>query len=132
MNHDATTFVRQAMPLCETLGIEARSLDPDGVVLVLPWNERSCTVAGQLHGGALMALADSAGATCAFLHLPAGARGTTTLASSTSLIGAVDEGEVVATARIAHAGRTTIVVATELHHGDRVVARTMQTQLVLT
>lgn len=128
---DMTTFVREAMPLCDTFGIEARALDAHAVVLVLPFDARWCTIGGRLHGGALMALADSAGATCAFLNLPDGATGTTTTSSTTSLIGGVSDGEVVAAARPVHIGRTTMVVETELRHGDRLVARTTQSQLVL-
>lgn len=129
---DQTDFLRSVMPLCTTLGIEARTLDRNEVVLTLQFREDLCTSGSLLHGGALMALADTAGATCAFLNLPEGATGTTTVTSGTSFIGGVSDGEVIATSRPVHAGRTTIVVDTELRHGVRVVGRTTQTQLVLT
>jgi len=78
-----------------------------------------------------MTLADSVGAVCAFLNLPAGA-GTSTLASSTSLLRAVRSGTVLATARPLSAGRTVIVVQTELREDTgRLVAQTTQTQAVL-
>lgn len=98
----------------------------------MPFDQRWCTVGGRLHGGAMMALADSAAATCAFFNLPDGAAGTTTLTSMTSLLGGVQDGGVVATAHPVHIGRTTVVIDTELRNGNRVVARTSQTQLVLT
>lgn len=129
---DPTAFIHQVMPLCEQFGVVARTLEPDQVVLTMPFDPRWCTVGGRLHGGAMMALADSAGATVAFLNLPTGATGTTTVASTTSLVGGVTDGDVEATATVVHAGRTTIVVDTVVRNGDRVVARTTQTQLVLT
>ena len=78
-----------------------------------------------------MTLADAAGAVCAFLNLPAGAR-TTTIESKTNFLGAVREGEVTARARPLHVGKTTIVVETDLFDASgRRVARTTQTQAVL-
>jgi uncharacterized protein (TIGR00369 family) len=77
-------------------------------------------------------LADSAGALCAFLNLPEGSAGTTTIESKTNFLRAVHEGHVEAIARPLHAGRTTIVVDTELRDAaGRLVARTTQTQAVI-
>lgn len=85
-----------------------------------------------MHGGALMALADTAGALCAFLHLPDGAAGTTTIESKPNFLRAVREGHVEAIARPLHTGRSTIVIDTDLRHAEgRHVARTTQTQAVL-
>ena len=90
------------------------------------------TVGGALHGGALMALADSLGGVCAFLNLPAGAGGTSTTSSSTVFMRGVRAGTVTATARPLHTGRSTIVVLTEIRDGDgRLVAQVTQTQAVL-
>lgn len=119
------------MPLCATLGVRADRLDPSEVVLHLDWRADLCTTGGVLHGGTLMALADSAGAAVAVANLPEGAIGTTTLESKTNLLGAVRDGTVTATARPLHAGSTTIVVETEVRSGDRLIAKTTQTQLVL-
>ena len=78
-----------------------------------------------------MSLADTAGAVCAFLNLPAGAR-TVTIESKTNFLGAIRDGEVFARARPLHIGRTTIVVETDvLDASGRRVARTTQTQAVL-
>jgi 1,4-dihydroxy-2-naphthoyl-CoA hydrolase len=65
-----------------------------------------------MHGGALMALADSLGGICAYLNLPSGAQ-TTTVTSNTSLLRAV-RGEVIGVPRPLHAGRTILVVQTDL------------------
>ena len=70
---DLTELVNEQMPLGATLGIRT-SGGPDEVEAALDWAPELCTAAGVLHGGVLMALADSAGGVCAFLNLPAGAR----------------------------------------------------------
>jgi len=127
----ATQFIQSSMPLCATLGITARQVAAERVVLALDWQARLCTTAGLLHGGALMALADAAGGACAYLNLPEGAGGTSTIESKTNFLGAVKEGTVVATATPLHLGRSTIVVETELRLGDRLVGKTTQTQTVL-
>jgi uncharacterized protein (TIGR00369 family) len=85
-----------------------------------------------MHGGALMALADSAGAVVAFVNLPEGAVGTSTVESKTNFFGGVRDGTVRAVARLLHKGSTTIVVETEVRDGGgRLVAKTTQTQIVL-
>ncbi len=78
-----------------------------------------------------MALADSAGASCAFLNLPTGA-GTTTVESKTNFLRAVREGRAAAIARPLHIGRTLIVVETEVRDtGHRLAAKVTQSQIVL-
>ena len=126
----ATELIQSSMPLCVTLGITAVEAGPEQVVLELPWAESLCTTGGLLHGGVLMALADSAGATCAFLNLPEGAVGTATIESKTNFLGAVSEGTVVATSTPLHAGSSTVVVETTLQVGSRLVGKTTQTQNV--
>ena len=101
------------------------------VVGRLPWSEERCTVAGVLHGGALMTLADSVGAICALLNLPEDA-GTSTIESKTNFFRGVRSGRVHATSRPMHVGRTTIVVQTDLRDDDeRRVALVVQSQAVL-
>ena len=126
-----TADLHKAMPLCETLGMRVESAERDAVVLSLDWSTSLCTTAGLLHGGAVMALADSAGGVCAFLNLPEGA-GTSTIESKTNFLGAVKEGTITATARPLHVGGTTIVVETEVRRADgRFVGKVTQTQAVL-
>ncbi len=120
-----------SMPFAVALGMTLTSASAAEVVGRLEWAPRRCTVAGALHGGALMALADSAGGVCAFLNVPAGA-GTTTVTSSTTFLRGVPAGTVTATARPLHAGRTVVVVQTDLRDDDgRLVAQVTQTQAVL-
>jgi uncharacterized protein (TIGR00369 family) len=127
-----TAGARASMPFAETLALEVVSASPDEVLARISWEERLCTAGGILHGGALMSLADAAGAYCAFLNLPDGASGTATIESKTNFFRAVREGHVVATSRPLHRGRTTIVVETDLHDAaGKHVARVTQTQAVL-
>ncbi|CAN5157907.1 PaaI family thioesterase [soil metagenome] len=129
---DLTATARASMPFAELLGLELLAASPDEVQARLAWEERLCTAGGALHGGALMSLADAAGAYCAFLNLPESAVGTATIESKTNFFRAVREGYVVATSRPLHRGRTTIVVETDLHDAaGKHIARVTQTQAVL-
>ncbi|MEZ5322247.1 MAG: PaaI family thioesterase [Microthrixaceae bacterium] len=131
-SHDdaLTAILQSSMPLCRTLGMIAVSTDAGEVVLQLDYDETLCTAGGLMHGGALMALADSAGAMCAFLNLPEGAAGTATIESKTNMLGAVTAGVVTATARPLQVGSRIIVVETELTCDGQLVAKTIQTQIV--
>jgi uncharacterized protein (TIGR00369 family) len=120
------------MPFAAGLGVILDAAGPHEVRGRLAWAPELCTTGGLLHGGALMALADSLGGICAFLNLPPGAR-TATTSSATVFTRAVREGEVTAVARPLHVGRTVIVVQTDLHdRAGRRVAQVTQTQAVLT
>ena len=120
-----------AMPFAATLGITLEQATPGQVTGRLAWSPDLCTAGGVLHGGALMALADSLGGICAFLNLPPGA-GTATISSATSMLRAVRGGEAIATAHPLSTGRTVIVVQTDVRDGDgRLVAQTTQSQAVL-
>jgi uncharacterized protein (TIGR00369 family) len=119
------------MPHALELGIELQDASPESVTATMPYLERHTTLGGALHGGALMAFADSLGAVCAFLNLPEGA-GTSTIESKTNFLRGVTSGRVSGTAKPIHAGRRTIVVQTELRDdAGKLVALTTQTQAVL-
>lgn len=124
-------LARASMPLCVTLGMTTTFASPERVVVTMPWSDDRCTIGGAMHGGALMALADSTGAVCAYLNLPDGAVGTSTIQSSTNFIGAVRSGVAEATSTPVHVGRSTIVVSTEVRVDGRLVTTTTQTQSVL-
>lgn len=124
--------LEELMPFAATLGIEWLARTPDEVRARLAWSPGLCTAGGLLHGGVLMALADSTGALCAFDHLPGEAAGTTTVESKTNFLRGVREGYVEAVSRALHVGRTIIVVDTHLTDATgRLVARVSQSQLVL-
>jgi uncharacterized protein (TIGR00369 family) len=119
------------MPFAVAVGVQLDSAAPEEVRGRLPWAPDRCTAGGMLHGGALMTLADSVGAVCAFLNLPGGAS-TATVASSTSLVRGVRAGAAHAVARPRHVGRSFILVAVEVTDDDgRLVAEVGQTQAVL-
>ena len=127
-----TQTMHASMPLTQTLGVEALAAAPEEVQARLPWRAELCTAGGLMHGGALMALADSAGGFCAFLNLPEGAKGTATIESKTNMLRGLKEGAATATARPLHVGSRTIVIETEVAGDDgRLVAKTTQTQAVL-
>lgn len=131
---DSAEFARLVvanMPLAAALEIDITELAPEQVSATMPWAPERCTTGGILHGGALMAFADTVGAVCAVANLPHGAS-TSTIESKTNFFRAVREGTVTATSLPLHVGRTTIVVQTDLT-GDngKLVARVTQTQAVL-
>src|SRR3954449_2629071 len=90
------------MPFAATIGSELLSAEASGVCARLAWDESRCTAGGMLHGGVLMSLADSAAAVCAFLNLPEGAAGTTTVESKTNFLRGVREGTVIASSTPLH------------------------------
>ena len=128
----STTFIRTVMPFCATLGVRSTLQTPDEVVLEMPWAPELCTAGGVLHGGAIMALADSAGAVCTMLNMPEGATGTATIESKTNFLGAVREGVVIATSTPLHRGGSTIVIETTVRDSaGKLIAKVTQTQIVL-
>jgi uncharacterized protein (TIGR00369 family) len=124
--------MRAMMPFLGLLGIDVVTNTAEEVRLRMPWRTELCTTAGVMHGGAIMSLADSSGAMCAFLNLPDGAGGTTTIESKTNFLRGVTEGAIEAVSRPLHAGRRFVVVETDvLNDAGKRVARVTQTQAVL-
>ncbi|WP_020664535.1 PaaI family thioesterase [Amycolatopsis benzoatilytica] len=129
---EGTKLFHSTMPFSERLGIEVLEHRADLVRSRIAWDESLCTLGGALHGGALMALADSTGAVCAFLNLPEGAQGTTTLESKTNFLRGVRSGYATASSRPLHTGRRVVVVETEIHDDQgKLAAKITQTQAVL-
>jgi 1,4-dihydroxy-2-naphthoyl-CoA hydrolase len=119
------------MPFAARLGVEVESASAEEVRGALAWSAELCTAGGILHGGALMGLADSVGAICAYLNLPAGAS-TATIESKTNFFRAVRSGRVAAVSRPLHVGRTVIVVQTDVSDDrGKAVAQVTQTQAVI-
>jgi 1,4-dihydroxy-2-naphthoyl-CoA hydrolase len=129
MTADLTTLVA-LMPFGADLGIELEEASAERVVAALPWAARLCTAGAILHGGALMTLADSAGALVAYLGLPQGAS-TATMRSTTQFFRPVSAGPVRAVAVPLHRGRTAVSVQTTLHDcAGKLVAHTTQIQAI--
>jgi 1,4-dihydroxy-2-naphthoyl-CoA hydrolase len=127
-----TAQLHELMPFAGKLGIELVEASNARVEAKLPWSSSLCTAGGVMHGGVLMALADSCGGLCAVLNLPDLATGTATISSSTNLLSVVHGGTVTACAVPLHVGRMTIVIETSVVNDDgKQVANTVQTQAVL-
>jgi uncharacterized protein (TIGR00369 family) len=117
--------------LAELLGIRFVEASVDRVVAELPVRDALRTVGGAVHGGTLMALADTVGAAATVLGLPPGAT-TATLESKTNFIAAGRGDAVRAEATCLHRGRRTMVWETRVTDaGGRLLSLTIQTQMVL-
>ena len=115
----------------ELLGIRFLDASSDHVRAELTVRDELCTVPGVLHGGAIMAFADTLGAVGTVLNLPAGA-GTTTLESKTNFLGAARTGSTITgTTTPIHRGRQTMVWQTRIESAGKLVALVTQTQMVL-
>jgi 1,4-dihydroxy-2-naphthoyl-CoA hydrolase len=114
------------------MGVKLRELAADRVLAEMPVRPDLCTTGGILHGGAVMAFADTLGAIGTVLNLPEGKR-TTTTDSSTKFIAGAKVGGVVSGESVAlHRGRTTMVWQTSIRNAEgRLCAVVTQTQLVL-
>lgn len=130
LDTDLTALLHEQMPLSQHLQIVGVAADTDSVVMTAPWQPEFCGIGGVLHGGYLMAMADGAGATLAFVNLAPGTS-TTTVESKTNFFRPVTRGSVTATATLVHKGRTTIVAQTDITNDEgALVSRTLQTQAV--
>lgn len=121
------------MPLAQLIGVEITQADASLVAGTLHVRDDLCTLGGTLHGGALMALADSLGAVAAFLNLPEGSRGTTTIESKTNFLRPAPAGTTV-TARTTpiSVGKRLSVWMTEVATEEgKPVAVVTQSQMVL-
>ena len=126
-----SAWLLEAMPFARTIGVELVSAAPEEVRGRLDWAPERCTTGSVLHGGVLMAFADTMGAICALRNLRPG-EGTSTIESKTNFFRAVRSGPVEAVTRPLHVGRTTVVVQTDLRDDQgRRVAQVTQTQAVL-
>jgi uncharacterized protein (TIGR00369 family) len=121
------------MPFAQLMGVTFTHAEPERVIATMMVREDLCTVGHAIHGGAMMAFADSVGAAATVINLPPDAKGTTTLESKTNFVGAAKAGSTVtATATPIHLGRRTHVWQTRLETGEgRLVAIVTQTQMIL-
>jgi 1,4-dihydroxy-2-naphthoyl-CoA hydrolase len=118
--------------LSDLLGIRFVEATPERVVAELTYREDLTTIGGALHGGTLMAFADTVGATATVLNLPPGAT-TTTLESKTNFFAAGRPGVVRAESTPLHRGKRTMVWQTRVTDASgRLLSLTIQTQMVLT
>ncbi len=116
----------------ETLGIQFLETGPDLIRAKIAVTEALCTLPGVMHGGAIMAFADTLGAYGTVLNLPDGA-GTTTIESKTNFFSkASSNADVIGVCRPLHRGRRTMVWETQISdEAGKRVATVTQTQIVL-
>jgi uncharacterized protein (TIGR00369 family) len=122
----------EMLPFATLLGIEFTGAAPDRVTAEMVVRDDLCTRPAILHGGAVMAFADTLGATGTILNLPEGAS-TATLESKTNFIAGAPVGtRVIGEATPIHRGRTTQVWQIRVTTVEgRLVALVTQTQMVL-
>ena len=133
MNHDIAALQALLAPLFPGLmGLRLTEVGPERVIASMQVRPDLCTSGGILHGGAVMAFADTLGAVGTFVNLPEG-KGTTTVDSSTKFIGAAKVGSTVTGESTAfHRGKTTMVWQTLIKSDTgKLCAVVTQTQLVL-
>jgi 1,4-dihydroxy-2-naphthoyl-CoA hydrolase len=126
------TLEDKKMPFAELLGVRILSAAPERLTAEMVVRDNLCTQPPVLHGGAVMAFADSLGAYATMLNLPDGAS-TTTIESKTNFFAPAPVGTTV-TAECAplHRGRRTMVWQTRITNPQgRLLALVTQTQMVL-
>src|SRR5689334_15980427 len=120
-------------PFSRLMGVEILDAAKHGVRGRVAVRADLCTSGRIMHGGAIMAFADTLGAIGAALNLPEGAD-TTTIESKTNFLSAAQEGTVVEAETLpVHIGRRSSVWQTRITRADgKLVALVTQTQMVLT
>ena len=129
----AASFQEQFKGLLpDLMGIEFTDVTPGKVVAQFTVREDLCTIGDNLHGGAIMAFADTLGAVAAILNMPQGSR-TTTIESKTNFIrGAPMGSRITGESAPVHKGRTTVVCQTTIRsEAGKLLALVTQTQLVI-
>lgn len=125
-------IVHDLPPFGLALGLRFTTITPDRLVAEMAVETRHTNRNGVLHGGAIMAFADSIGGAAAMINLPEG-HTTTTLESKTNFLRPIRAGDTaVGEATALHMGRTTHVWQTTVRRGDgKVCAIVTQTQMVI-
>jgi 1,4-dihydroxy-2-naphthoyl-CoA hydrolase len=127
------TFQRHAAGLFPgLLGIRFVEANAERVRAELTVRDDLCTVPGIMHGGALVAFADTLGACATVMRLPKGA-GTTTIESKTNFLAAATSGmTITGECTVLHQGRRTVVCQTRVTDPTgHLLALVIQTQAVL-
>jgi len=127
------TLDSDLMPFSKLMGVKVTSAEPDCIKAELKVRDDICTTGGIMHGGAIMAMADSMGAIGAYMNIPDTAKATTTIESKTNFMRAAPRGSTVTGECVPlHVGRRTSVWQTTLRNSDsKTIAVITQTQMVL-
>jgi len=129
---DLERLQQMPLPFASLLGIRYLSASKERVTAELLVRDELCTRPAVMHGGAVMAFADTLGAAATILNLPPGA-GTTTIESKTNFLApAPVGGKVIGDTTPVHRGKRTMVWQTRIAtEAGRAVALVTQTQMVL-
>jgi 1,4-dihydroxy-2-naphthoyl-CoA hydrolase len=130
--NDLERLRQSPLPFAVLLGIQFTSASKEHVTAELLVRDDLCTLPAVLHGGAIMAFADTLGAAATILNLAAGA-GTTTIESKTNFLAPAPAGtKILGETTPVHRGRRTMVWQTRITtETGRAVALVTQTQLVI-
>lgn len=134
MTQDLLSLINASpLPFARQLGLEVTAATLERIEGRMTVKKEHCTVPDILHGGAVMAMADTLGAIGTAVNLPPGAAGTTTIESKTNFLGSAPIGTiVVGVAEPIHRGKRTQVWQTRISREDgKPVALVTQTQLIL-
>lgn len=128
----AERMQQELPPLPRWMALKVMVAEPERVVAELTVREELCTSGNIMHGGAVMAFADTVGAIGTIVNLREG-QGTTTLESKTNFFAGSPVGtKLIAEAVPLHRGRRTQVWETRISNEQgRLVAKVTQTQMVL-
>lgn len=130
---DTLRMLEEMQPQFSTLlGVKFLSAEPERVRAEMEVREDLCTRPAVLHGGAMMAMADTLGACATVINLPEGA-GTTTIESKTNFLASAPVGtKVIGDCVALHRGKSTMVWQTRItSQGGRLLGIVTQTQMVL-
>lgn len=121
------------LPFAQVLGLVFTEVGKDRICAEMTVRPELCTRPEILHGGAIMAFADTLGAAGTYVNLPDGAQGTTTIESKTNFVGPAPVGAtVIGETTPVHRGRRTQIWQTRVTTAEgKLVALVTQTQLVL-
>ena len=130
---DALALLNEKMPpFAKLMGVEITSAAKEKVVARLTVRDDLCTIPAVLHGGAIMAFADTLGAAATVLNLPEGTWTTTVESKTNFLAPAPVKGVVTAECTPVHRGKRTMVWQTRITTAEgRLVALVTQTQMVV-
>jgi uncharacterized protein (TIGR00369 family) len=126
-------FNNDPLPFARLLGITVTRTDPELVEGEMTVREDLCTSGQILHGGAVMAFADTLGAIATIVNLPQDAKGTATIESKTNFFRAAPlDTKLIGRSIPLHRGKTTQVWQTSIEtEAGKSIAVITQTQMVL-
>jgi len=126
-------IIANPLPFAGLLGIDFLSAGLDAIEAWMVVRPDLCTLGDFAHGGAIMSFADTLGGAAAFVNLPEGAKGTTTLESKTNFIAGAPAGStLIGRCALVHRGRRTQIWQTRVETAEgKLVALVLQTQMAL-